>query len=127
MRSAVLDASAVLAVLMGEPGVEPARSRLPGGCLSAVNYSEVLDRATRRCGSLEAAKRQVDRCDLEVVPFDAEQAAVAASLRPATDPTGLSLADRACLALGLSRGLPVVTADRAWATLDLGVTVELIR
>ena len=127
MSRAVLDASAVLAVLLSEGGAEAARPRLAGGCVSAVNYSEVLARAARRCGSLESARRQVDRYDLAVVAFDAEHAVVAAALRPATDPAGLSFADRACLALGRARGLPVVTADRAWARLDIGVTVELIR
>lgn len=123
----MLDASAILAVLLSEPGAEVARSHLAGGCVSAVNYSEVLARAARRCGSLESARRQVDRCDLTVVPFDAPQAVLTASLRPATDPAGLSFADRACLALGLSRHLPVVTADRVWVGLDLGVPVEVIR
>lgn len=127
MRKVVLDASAVLAVLLSEGGAAEAAQHLGGGCVSAVNYSEILARAAKRCGSLEASKRQVDLYDLAVVAFDAEHAALVASLRPTTDPIGLSFADRACLALGLSRGLPVVTADRAWASLDLDVAVQVIR
>ena len=127
MSSAVLDASAVLALLLGEPGGEGVRPYLRDACLSAVNYSEVLARLAALCGSLEEAKRRVDRHDLPVVPFDADQAAVVASLLPTTRPLGLSLADRACLALGLSKRVVVVTADRAWRALDLDVRVECVR
>lgn len=127
VTSAVLDASAILALLLGEKGADVVQQRLVGAGVSALNYSEVLARLTRLCGSLDEAKRRVDRHDFAVVSFDAGQAAVAASLVPATRHRGLSLADRACLGLGLARGWPVVTADRAWADLDLGVTVQLIR
>ncbi len=127
MPESVLDASAVLAVLLGEPGADHVAPRLAGACVSAVNYAEVLGRAARLCGSLEEAKRRVDRHVFDVVPFDAVQAAVSASLLPATRPLGLSLADRACLTLGMLRRLPVLTGDRDWAKLDLGLAVELIR
>ena len=62
-----------------------------------------------------------------VIPFNDECAAVAASFRPATRYLNCSFADRACLATGLTRGLPVVTADRDWATVDLGVEVVIFR
>lgn len=127
MGEVVLDASAVLAVLLDEPGQDVVRRHLAGASVSAVNYSEVLSRAARLCGSLEEAKRRVDRHGLTVVPFDADQATLAASLLPATKPFGLSLADRACLVLGLARGVPVLTADRAWAEVEVGVRVEVIR
>jgi len=122
VNSAVLDASVVL----DEVGAEEARPHLRGGLISAVNYAEVLARTARPCPSLEAARRQVDRCDLPIVPFDAEQAAVAA-LAAATRSLGLSLADRACLALGRMGDRPVVTADRQWRNADVGVVVILIR
>jgi ribonuclease VapC len=125
--SRVLDASAVLAVLFGEVGPRDALRHLAGGCVSAVNQAEILTRAAERGGSLEAARREVDRYRLRLVPFDADLAAVTASLRPATRPHGLSLGDRACLATAIRLGVPVVTADRAWADLDLGVAVEVIR
>ncbi len=127
MASRVLDASVVLAVLFGEVGAREGLRHFVGGCVSAVNYAEVLSRAAERNGSLEAAKRQVDRYRLPLVPFDAALAAVTASLRPVTRSHGLSLGDRACLATALTLGLPVLTADRAWAEMDLGVEVELIR
>ena len=101
MGRVVLDASAVLALLLGEPGADVVARRLPAAYLSAVNYAEVLARTARLCGSLEEAKRRVDRHDWRVVPFDADQAAAAAALAPAGRPYSLSLADRACLALAL--------------------------
>ena len=123
----VLDASALLAILLGEPGGEVVRPHLLGAVMSAVNYSEVLDRTARLTGSLESARRNVDRQRIEVVPFDAEQAAVAASLVPTTRTYGLSLGDRSCLALGVSRGATVLTADQVWAKLNLDVPIVIIR
>ena len=64
---------------------------------------------------------------VEVVSFSAAGAEWAASLVPLTSPLGLSLADRACLALAIARDLPVLMADRAWAALDIGVPMHLIR
>lgn len=64
---------------------------------------------------------------LEIAPFLASAAALAAALEPATRGRGLSFADRACLALGLARAQPVVTADGGWAGLDVAIEVHLIR
>lgn len=127
MTDYVLDASAVLAALFGERGCEQVIPHLHQATISAVNYSEVLAKTMHLTGSLVDAKRHVDRYQFEVVPFDAELAAVAASLQKQTRALGLSLADRACLALGLSRSWPVLTADRAWLALELGTTVVCIR
>jgi ribonuclease VapC len=124
---AILDASALLALLLGEAGAPAVEPYLSDSCISAVNYSEVLARTSTLCGSLEEAKRRVDYHDVDIIEFDAAQAALVASLFPTTRFLGLSLADRACLALGLSMNLVVVTADRAWKTLDIGVRIELIR
>jgi ribonuclease VapC len=123
----VLDASALIALLLGEPGHTTVRRHLADSYISAVNYSEVLARTGRLCGSPDEAKRRVDRHDVTVIPFDAEQAAVAAAFIPATRAWGLSFADRACLALGTVRSCPVLTADHAWAKAELPVRVELVR
>lgn len=127
MSNAVLDASVVLAVLFGEIDAGDARRHLTGGCLSAVNYAEVLTTAADHGGSLEVARRAVDRYRLTLLQFDPAVAVVTASLRAVTRPHGLSLADRVCLATGLTLGLPVLTADRAWGKLALGVPIEVIR
>jgi ribonuclease VapC len=123
----IADSSAVLALLKQEPfrGFDP--RRLFGATISAVNLSEVFDKLHSGGLSEEEADEAVAELSLGVVDFDEPQARVAAFLRQQTRRAGLSLGDRACLALGLRRGEPVVTADRAWASLDLGVEVILIR
>jgi ribonuclease VapC len=127
VRSCVVDASAVLALLLGERGATNVQARMPGAVWSAVNYAEVLTRLAELSGSLEATRMRVNRLELEVIPLDSELAAATASLRPATKSYGLSLADRTCLALGIALQLPVVTADQSWAELDIGVPIEQIR
>jgi PIN domain nuclease of toxin-antitoxin system len=123
----VLDASALLALLLGEPGSDVVLSRRPGAVISAVNYAEILARTAALCGSLEEAKRRVDRQELGVIALDQTQAAVAASLMPAGKPLGLSLADRCCLALAMTRHQPVFTADAVWLALKLDIEIVLIR
>lgn len=127
MAESVLDASAVLALLLREPGSEAVRPRLPAAVISAVNYTEVLARLYTLGGSPDEVKRLVDRHLRMVLPFDAAHAAVAAALHLPTRSAGLSLGDRACLAVGLIRGLPVLTTDQAWRKVDVGVVVEVIR
>jgi ribonuclease VapC len=123
----VVDASAVLAFLQREPFERFDPDRLAHATISAVNFSEVLERLYSGGASHADADRLVNPLSLHVVPFDEVQAQAAARLRAATRRFGLSLADRACLALGLQRGEAVVTADRVWATLDVGIEVILIR
>ena len=59
--------------------------------------------------------------------FDVKLACMAAALRPTTKKLGLSLGDRSCLALGLARRGTVVTDEKAWAKLKIGVKIDLIR
>jgi ribonuclease VapC len=127
MTSVVLDASAVLALVFAETGAEVVEGRLPHCLISAVNHAEVLTRSVERGRGLDDTRALVARLRITVWPFDAEQAATAASLRAATRPQGLSLADRACLALAISRDLPILTADRVWQRLTLGLDITLIR
>ena len=123
----VLDASALLAFLFREPGHERVAARVDRSCLSAVNLSEVLGRFARDGKEVGEVSRRIAATAIEIVPFTVEHAEVAASLEPATRALGLSLGDRACLALAATRRLTALTADRAWAELDLGIAIELIR
>ncbi len=127
MTSVVLDASAVLALVFAEPGADAVATRLSNCLLSAVNYVEVLSKSVDRGRSLSDTIIQVNRLQLSIWPFDAEQAATAASLRTATRDHNVSLADRCCLALALTQNVPVLTGDRKWRNFDAGVVVELFR
>jgi PIN domain nuclease of toxin-antitoxin system len=128
VSSAVLDASALLALLNEEPGQEEVeRVLISGAVVSAVNFSEVVARLAD-AGMPEAALREaLEGLELNVVAFDRELAYRAGLLRGATREHGLSLGDRACLALAASNRCPAITADRAWESLDVGVAVRLIR
>jgi ribonuclease VapC len=128
----ILDASAILAYLYDEqPGAERVASVLSRPALvSSVNWCEVLSKIEERDWPTDAdffvGFRRV-LLALEILVFDEVVARMAASLRRPTRQANLSLADRCCLATGRVRNLPVLTADHAWAGLEVGVTVELIR
>lgn len=123
----VLDASALLAVLRTEPGWERVEARLEGARIGAVNLSEVVAKLIDD-GVPEAEIRlAIGRLELDVHAFDVQHAYLAGVLRGGTRGLGLSLGDRACLALAQSLGAPALTADRSWSRLDLGIAIEVIR
>ncbi len=128
MSSAVLDASALLAVIYREPGAERVTEVMArGAAISTVNLAEVVGKLSEN-GLLEAAIRAIlDPLRLEIVDFGGALPYQTGYLRPPTQSLGLSLGDRACLALARQRGLPALTTERAWANLQLGVTVQVIR
>lgn len=127
MSEAVLDSSALLAVLFREAGADKVLPYLHEARMSAVNVSEVTAKMVDRGVPLEKAVEIIARQPLKVMSFDAEQAYVAASLRPATRGLGLSLGDRACLSLAIRTSLPAVTADSNWLRCSIGVKVLGIR
>ena len=124
----IIDASAMLAFLFREPGHERVAEGLGDApCMSAVNLSEVIGRFVRDGHDPAVVLTRLQTTTLEIAPFQAEDAALTAALEPETRAHGLSFADRACLALALARGEPVLTADRAWLELEIGVDVAPIR
>ncbi|WP_081838495.1 type II toxin-antitoxin system VapC family toxin [Thermogemmatispora carboxidivorans] len=126
MSKVVLDASALMALLRREPGNDKVQSALAGAAISAVSFSEVLVKAAEVPKGFEAAKALLRGLQLPIIAFDEQQAELAAGLRPITRSLGLSLGDRCCLALALTRALPVMTADRGWAELQIGVNILVI-
>ena len=128
MADYVLDASALLVLLKGETGSERViEALMDGAAISAVNFSEVVAKL-REGGMLEEAIHEsLDSLELDIVEFDTEFAYQAGLLRPLTKSAGLSLGDRACLALAQNLNLPALTADRAWDGLSLGIRVQVIR
>ncbi|MFI4988239.1 MAG: type II toxin-antitoxin system VapC family toxin [Alphaproteobacteria bacterium] len=122
-----LDASALLAFLLRERGHELVARHLSEACMSTVNLSEVLGRFMRHGHQAELIGARLTATPIEWVPFSERQAEIAASLVPMTQAAGLSLGDRACLALASERSIKAVTADNAWTRLDLGIAIEMVR
>lgn len=127
MTEIVLDASAILAMLLAEPGADKVADAIQGASISAVNFSEVGAKAVDHGADIDLAFSKLREMPLRVVPFDRDQAETASRLRQATRSLGLSLGDRACLALAQCLGARVLTADKAWVSLDLGIEIVLIR
>lgn len=129
----VLDASALLAYLRDEPGADVVADAIAGGAsLSTVNLAEVLSRvAAHGRDPARLVEQMTDRGLLSgaitVEPFTTDDATEVAFLRAPTKAAGLSLADRACLALARRLEIPALTADGAWATLDVDVELRQIR
>ena len=127
MSSWVLDASALLALLNRELGSEKVVAALPDAVMSSVNLSEVVAKLVDQGRAETEIRSYLDALGLVIVPFDAEMAYRSGGLRSVTKSAGLSFGDRACLALAASLDVPALTSDRAWASLNLNVKVELIR
>lgn len=127
MNETVLDATAVLALLNDEPGAGTVASLLPHAIISTVNLAEVVSKLAEAGMPEGTIKTVLGELGLMVIPFDEDVALRTGLLRPATSDYGLSLGDRACLALGQHLRRPVLTADRMWKTLKLGVEIQMIR
>ena len=123
----VLDASAILAYLQDETGSDVVRKHLDGGSICTVNWSEVLQKASHRGVDTSGMREDFAGIGMQFIPFDIVHAEIAGTLWQKARPFGLSLADRACLALGIQRQEPVLTADQAWRDLDLDAEIQLLR
>ena len=127
METFILDASALIALLYQEKGMEQVQKHLASAEISSVNLSEVAAYMVKKgCQSSEILALLRDLA-LTIISFDESQAHVAARLIEKTASKGLSFGDRACLALALQRKCPVLTADRVWGALEIGVKICLIR
>lgn len=122
----VLDASAVLALLQNEKGMEKVEAILEKSAISRVNVTEVLTKLIEKDIPSAEAQQSLADLDLEIIEFDENQSLKAAKLRLATKSSGLSLGDRCCLALAIRENATAVTADKVWANLNL-CKVEVIR
>jgi len=126
----VLDASAVLALLNKEPGHEQVSAVLPTAAIGTVNLTEVISKLCERGVPPDAAMDAVQCLGVEIVLHSVEHALLAGKLRPITKAFGLSLGDRACLALGRERRTTVITAEHHWderVEAMAGVSIQRIR
>jgi PIN domain nuclease of toxin-antitoxin system len=122
----VFDASAILAILKQEPGGDIAHY-LERALVSTINLAEVTTKLIQLGYTDEDATRVVKELNLKGIPFTDNLVDITAQLIRHTRTLGLSLGDRACLALGITQNLPVLTADKAWAEIELPIEVKLIR
>ena len=123
----VLDSSVVLAWLQDELGAERVDEVLGESAISSVNWSEVLQKTLPYKPDTQATTAQFTALGVQIMPFDGAHAEQAALLYPHTQSAGLSLGDRACLALAQTLKCPVLTADRAWQNVALDLTIETLR
>ena len=127
MNKCVLDASAILALLNDESGAGMVQELLPSAIISAVNYAEVVTRLSLLGMQVDEIHEALDMLGLAVISFDEGLSFQTGALANATKQYGLSLGDRACLALALKTGYSTVTSDKVWQELNIGVDIRLIR
>jgi len=133
MSSIVLDASAMLAYLFDEDGADSVETELNGGAyMGAINWAEVLSKVEDKgYSSNDLTKTLTDQGllgnNLAILETTEEDAQQIAQLRPQTKQLGLSLGDRACLALGMRLKIPILTADTVWNDLSLDLSIQQIR
>lgn len=126
-QSCVVDSSAVLAFLRDETGAELVGARLRTAFISAVNWSEVVQKALDDGMAVAEMRNYLRLWGLQIVAVAHAEAELAAELRSHTRQFGLSIGDRICLATAMLRGLPVLTTDKAWSSAPLDVEVQVIR
>ena len=126
-RTVVLDASAVLALLHHEPGADQVEASLGQAVMSAVTWAEVAGLLDARGLPPAPLRETVEALGIDLRAFGAEDADETGCLFAATRDAGLSLGDRACLALARRLEAPALTADSAWLGVDVGVEVRCLR
>ncbi len=126
MSDVVLDSSALLAYMLEEPGADVVEGVLPGALLCAVNLAEVVGKLRERGMTLDEVDAAIAPVGFEVVEFDEQLAMLCGDLRIETRAYGLSLGDRACLALARHRGFEALTTDVAWGRVA-DIRVRLLR
>jgi ribonuclease VapC len=127
MARTVLDASALLAFINREPGAERVTAVLGEAAISTVNFSEVVTKLALRNRSPQRILDELTEFELEIVDFNRALAEVAGLLATATRGQGLSLGDRACLALARRENAVALTADNAWRQVQVGIEIQFIR
>ena len=123
----VVDASALMALLLREPGSDVVAERISKSVISAVNLAEVLARMSRERISARTLVPKLTALGLAIVDFDQAQAVIASDIREYARGQGVGLADCCCMALAVHQAWPVLTADRTWMKLGFDIDVQLIR
>lgn len=123
----VIDASALLAAIHNEKGGDYVQQSIQQCVISSINWSEVLQKLARSGADVDQIEPSLKALGLSIVDYNEEDAHITASLWSITKDSGLSLADRACIATGIRLKATVITADKVWAKLKLDIPIQLIR
>lgn len=123
----VLDSSAVLAVLLKEPGADRVEDAFEQGVISAASLAEILSKALQRGFDLQGAYERIIAFDLEVYPVDEAQAILAAEISKAPRQLDLSLGDRLCVALAMTLQTELLTGDTGMSMFDAGIPITKFR
>ena len=127
MAEAVLDSSAVLGLIFAERGADQVEAAIEDSLMSVVNEAEVISVLIQRGDSPEGALETARRLPCQIIDLDRGLARRAGSLWEHFKKKGLSLGDRCCLALAEREGLPVLTSDKRWAELSIGVEIRFFK
>lgn len=127
MSKYVLDASALLALLNNEDGVEIVQELMPESVISAVNFSEVVACLSRFGVPKDGIPDLLDVLGLTIIPFDKDMAYITGQMAGYTKSLGLSMGDRACLALAIKMNATAITTDKIWGNLGNMVQIKIIR
>jgi PIN domain nuclease of toxin-antitoxin system len=127
MAEVVLDSSAILGLLWSEQGSGIVSAVIDRALVCVVNEAEVVSALVRRGEAPKRAAQIVEKLPYKAVDLDRRLALQAGALWREFKPRGLSLGDRCCLALAEREGLPVLTSDKRWADLSIGVEVRLFK
>lgn len=127
-RKYIFDASTLICLFAKEPGLDQVKKYLPNAIMSSVNAAEVYKHCLDKQElDIESAERLMQISGVEIIDFANNDAKESALLYKHTKQYGLSFADRACVALALSSGYPIVTCDKIWSKLDLDIKVIQVR
>ena len=126
MSAIVFDSSVVIAILKQSRGFESAEKTLSDALISTINLAEVATYLARNSVPSDTIQEVLASFPIQVIPFEETLAIQTGCLYPSCKHLGLSLGDRACLALAISRKLPVLTADQVWSKLDLGIPIQVL-
>ena len=126
MSAIVFDSSVVIAILKQSRGFKSAEKTLSDALISTINLAEVATYLARNSVPSDTIQEVLASFPIQVIPFEETLAIQTGCLYPSCKHLGLSLGDRACLALAISRKLPVLTADQVWSKLDLGIPIQVL-
>ena len=126
---ALLDASAFIAIVLGEDGADVVEDAVRGGgaCISGINLLESIAKLQAYDYTPEELRMVTEDMQLRVLPFTEHHAFIAAAFYPYIKSHNLSLGDRACLVVAMAEGYKVLTTDKSWSKLPLDVAIQLIR